>query len=177
MFGLFKPKKSFDDETSALHDVIMEQSLLPEFYMSYGVPDTLDGRYEMFALHLSLLANRLADDAAYADFSQELYDKCFRNIDKGLREAGIGDMSVPKHMKRMMKGFNGRVHAYSEGLTKGASVKVLDAAIERNIYGTLQSPKKEHVRAMRAYIKMNAKALAAQPLNDMMNGSVTFKGA
>ena len=155
----------------------MSQARAPVLYKAYGVPDTLDGRYEMFALHLSLLVNRLADDGDYADFSQELYDKCFGNIDKGLRDAGIGDMGVPKHMKRMMKGFNGRVHAYSEGLKGGVSVKTLDEAVARNIYGTLEKPSKETVRAMRSYMKANAKALAAQSLNDIMNGSVSFKNA
>lgn len=174
MFGLFKPKKSYELQTSALHDKIIERALKPVFYKKYGVPDTLDGRFEMFALHLFLLLHRLADDPEYATFAQELYDTSFRFIDKGLREAGIGDMGVPKHMRRMLKGFNGRVEAYSVGVTKGARVKALDDAIIRNVYGTVEKPSADKVKQMRSYIKANVKTLAQQPLEALSNGRVKF---
>lgn len=177
MFALFKPKKSFDAQTQKLHEAIMKRALSPQFYKRYGVPDTLDGRFEMFALHLFLVLNRLADDDAYSDFGQELYDTSFYYIDKGLREAGIGDMGVPKHMRRMMKGFNGRVHGYSAGLVKGASVKVLDTAVERNIYGTVEKADKAQVKAMRSYIKANVKALRGQSLETITRGTIKYEKA
>ena len=95
----------------------MAQARQPVFYESYGVPDSVDGRFEMIALHCYLLMRRLqaAGDKA---LSQKLFDIFFVSMDQSLREMGVGDLAVPKHMKRMMNGFNGRADGYEQALNK-----------------------------------------------------------
>jgi cytochrome b pre-mRNA-processing protein 3 len=58
----------------------------------------------------------------------------FVDMDHALRESGVGDLSVGKHMRRMMKAFNGRMAAYEAGLADAA---LLAAALRRNVYGTV----------------------------------------
>ncbi|MGB1548449.1 MAG: ubiquinol-cytochrome C chaperone family protein, partial [Alphaproteobacteria bacterium] len=93
-----------------LYTQIVAQARRKEFYTAGGVPDTLDGRFEMLALHAFLVLYRLkrldADELA-----QALFDMMFADMDENLREIGVGDLSVDKRVKRMVSAFYGRVVA------------------------------------------------------------------
>lgn len=118
----------------AVLKAVMGQVRRPEFYTRCGVPDTFDGRFDVMVLHLFLVMEPLMplrQDGR--DFNQALFDAAFSNMDQTLREMGIGDMSVPKHMRRMMKAFNGRVHAYYEAFDL-ATDEALESVLRRNIY-------------------------------------------
>jgi len=167
IFALFKSKKTDDGKAGALFDAALKQSLLPAFYADYGVPDTLDGRFDNLSLHLFLIMNPLTATKDGQALSQDIFDIAFRYMEKDLREAGIGDMGVPKHMKRMMKGFNGRVHAYKAAL-EGSD---WDEALRHNLYGTVADIDAAALRGMVAYIKRNVKSLQAQ---DLMEGRARF---
>ncbi len=99
------------------------------FYRDYGIPDTFDGRFDLLLLHIFIILRRIMGDDNYDELSQDLFDVMFKDMDQTLREMGIGDVGVPKHMKRMMKAFNGRMHAYQSTLVEG-----LEVAIARNLY-------------------------------------------
>ena len=171
MFALLKSQKSDENQAAALFDAALEQSLLPVFYTDYVVPDTLDGRFDNLALHLFLIMNPLTGTKEGQALSQDLFDTAFRYMEKDLREAGIGDMGVPKHMKRMMKGFNGRVHAYKAALEG----RDWDEALRHNLYGTVQDVDTKTLNKMVAYIQANILQAA-----DLMEGRAVFtapKGA
>jgi cytochrome b pre-mRNA-processing protein 3 len=86
--------------------------------------------------------------------AQALFDVFFKNIDKNLREMGIGDLGVPKHMKRMMQGFNGRANEYEKAVAENDHASLQQAVI-RNIYGTVENPDPEVVALMALYIQEN----------------------
>lgn len=124
------------------------------------MPDTFDGRYEIVALHVALIINRLKQDGADgAKLAQALFDTMFLNLELACREMGIGDLSVPRHMKRMMTGLHGRAHAYQNDN--------LDDAIIRNIYGTIPDMDKQTVSAMRAYIEQLQNKLEQCKIDDI----------
>ena len=50
----------------ALYGVIVAQARLPSFYARYGVPDTVDGRFDMIVLHLFLLVGRMVGESGPA---------------------------------------------------------------------------------------------------------------
>ncbi len=97
--------------------VVLEQARNPRFYTDFGVPDTFDGRFEVLVAHLFIIMHVTGEQGEEArGFNQALFDAAFADMDQTLRNMGIGDMGVPKHMRRMMTGFNGRMHAYEEAL-------------------------------------------------------------
>jgi cytochrome b pre-mRNA-processing protein 3 len=126
------------DAALRLYHGIVEQARQPGFFAVYGVPDTLDGRFELIALHEFLVLNRLKQEhQRSATFAQELFDTFFADMDRALRELGVGDLAVGKHIKRMATAFYGRIAAYERGLS--ADDPALAEALERNLLGTVSA--------------------------------------
>ena len=133
MLGLFRsdPRRAVID---VLHGRIVAAARRRELYSELGVPDTLEGRFETLALHAVIVLHALRGKAAPADeVGQELVDAVFRDLEASLREMGVGDVAVPKRMKRLAEAFYGRARAYDEALSGGDEV-ALAAALERNVY-------------------------------------------
>ena len=143
MFTYFQQRRDRKRRAAELYEQAVAQARLPVFYEAWGVPDNVDGRFEMISLHCYLFMRhlkRVGEDK----LAQALFDVFFVNMDRTLREMGVGDLSVPKHMKRMMKGFNGRAHHYEQALRE-ENEGLLREAVERNIYGTLEVTPSEGV--------------------------------
>jgi cytochrome b pre-mRNA-processing protein 3 len=114
----------------ALYAAIVARGRLPHWYQAGAVPDTVDGRFDMIAAMLSLALLRLEQDPEGVPLST-LVAECFiEDMDGQLREIGIGDVVVGKHMGRMMGMLGGRIGAYRAGLEAG-DVK---PALVRNLY-------------------------------------------
>jgi len=156
----------------ALYAQVVEQARLPGFYRDLGVPDTLDGRFDMIVLHAFLVLHRLTTEGqAQGPVGQALFDLMFADMDASLRELGVGDLSVGKKVKQMATGFYGRVAAYEEGLAAGDDA--LAGALRRNLYGTTTADA-GHVTAMAGYVRRQATALAGQPVAALNGGAVRF---
>jgi cytochrome b pre-mRNA-processing protein 3 len=155
-----------------VYEQIVEQARRPVFYREFGVPDSLDGRFEMIILHAFLVLRRLkAEPRRTSGFSQRLFDVMFADLDRSLREMGVGDLGVGKHVKRMAKAFFGRVQAYEDGLDRGEAV--LCEALGRNLYGTVSSDRVQRARAGR-YCSMAARLLAETEVGAILEGRVRF---
>jgi cytochrome b pre-mRNA-processing protein 3 len=97
-----------------------------------GVPDTVNGRFDLLLLHLWLLLRRLRTVAqGGAELSQALFDRFCEDMDDNLREMGVGDQTVPKRMRAFGEAFYGRVQAYDQAAETGA--EALAQAICKNI--------------------------------------------
>lgn len=164
------------DAAGRLYAEAVAQARRPAFYESGGVPDTLDGRFEMVALHVFLLMQRLKGEGpAAAGLSRRLAEDLFADMDANLREMGVGDLGVGPRVKRMAKAFYGRAAAYEAGLGQ-PDPAALEAALRRNLYGTVV-PAADAAGRMAGYVRAAAAALAAQPLAALMEGRVSFAGA
>ena len=160
------------DAARGLYAGIVAQGRRPAFYSACGVPDTLDGRFELIALHTFLVLHRLKRDREEsAELAQDLFDILFLDMDVSLRELGVGDLGVGRRVKAMAQGFYGRISAYEAGLEQGE--KALVAALRRNLYGTVD-PGERDLRAMADYLRREAAGLAARDLDDLMSGRVVF---
>ncbi len=159
-------------EARSLYGAVVAQSRLPEFYRGGGVPDTLDGRFELISLHNHLLLRRLKRDGEAAALAQALFDVMFADMDESLREIGVGDLSVGRRIKQMAQAFYGRIAAYDAGLDEAGDA-ALEAALLRNLYGTLASPP-ESVSAMAGYVRKAAAALNALDDLSLRAGKVSF---
>lgn len=172
MFSWFKRKPDLP-RIATLYTVIVEQARRPAFYAEIGVPDTMSGRFELIVLHAFAVLRRFArPDGEEPDlFAQSLFEYMFADFDRALREAGVGDMSIGKHVKRMGVHFYGRVAAYEEGL-RDPNPAVLEEAISRNLFGTLYEPAPEQLRAMADYLRRLVEAVAAEPEEAIRNAQL-----
>lgn len=150
----------------ALYGAIVAASRAPMFYEGWGVPDTLDGRFELIALHAFLAMRRLKQAGDSAAFSQALFDTMFADLDRNLREMGVSDLGVGRQVKTMAKAFYGRILAYERGL---AGTDSLDDALRRNLYGTV-APNAAQLVAAAAYLRRQAQALDAVPVARLLSG-------
>jgi cytochrome b pre-mRNA-processing protein 3 len=132
IFGLFK-KDPRREIVLALYTRTANASRQPWLYVEGGVPDTVEGRLDALTLHALLVMRRLKalPDPA-PEVAQEFIDTLFQHVDHGLRELGVGDVVVPKRMKKIAQNFYGRVQAYS-GPLDAKDEAALDAALARNI--------------------------------------------
>lgn len=145
---------------------------MPCFYREYGVADTVNGRFDLIVLHLSLLLDRLAQDAALRDLGQGIFDVFCQDMDHNLREMGVGDLAVPKEMRRMGEAFYGRAQAYRAALDAGDE-KALAEALRRNIYG--ESPTAAaSVPPLARYMREALRDLATQDATQLADGSLRF---
>jgi cytochrome b pre-mRNA-processing protein 3 len=150
---------------------IVERAREPIFYNGWGVPDTLDGRFEVLAVHAFLVLHRLRGEGeAAAVFAQALFDTLFVDMDRGLREMGVGDLGVGRRVKDMAKAFYGRIVAYEKGLVDDAA---LAAGLSRNLFGTV-NPSVPQLAVAAHYLKRQAAALRTQPLAALLAGDVGF---
>jgi cytochrome b pre-mRNA-processing protein 3 len=106
----------------------------PALYAGLGVPDTLDGRFDLVGLHVFLLIRRLgALPPPGVALAQAVFDAMFNDMDLNLREMGVGDLSVGKRVRAMWEAFHGRCAAYQAALGAG-DAKLLAEALERNVW-------------------------------------------
>lgn len=158
---------------AALFDCIVAQSRRPEFYANCSVPDTVDGRFDMIALHAFLVLRRLKGPER--DTAQALLEAIFDDMDGSLREMGAGDLGVGRRVKTMAKALYGRIAAY-EGALDGPGA-ALGEALKRNLYGTVDPDPDGGLRgldAMAAYVRAEAAAIDAQSLESITAGKVSF---
>ena len=156
----------------ALYRAVVDAARRPVLFAELGVPDTLDGRYEMVALHAYLVLRRLKrDHGATATLAQACFDRMFMDFDNGLRESGVGDLGVGRRVKQMATGFYGRIAAYDAGLDSGG----LEEALRRNAYGTV-SPTEDVLARLAGYLRLADQALAGQATEDLVAGRVFFPG-
>ena len=163
-----------DDNGPAVHAVygaIVEQAREPAFYGATGVADTPSGRFAMVALHGFLAMDRLGREREARRFSQDLFDMMFTDMDRNLREMGVGDLSVGKKVKGLAQYFYAMAAACREGLKGGGDA--LDAPLRQYVYRD-QEPPAAAVAALTTYMLASAALLAEQDAAAIVGGTIAF---
>jgi cytochrome b pre-mRNA-processing protein 3 len=184
IFGLFRSGPS--PSIVALYGAIVSEARRVDFYADYGVPDTPTARFDMIVLHLALVARRLrADPAADTPLAAEgrarpqtpnqrlqtLIEHFFTDMDRSLREMGVGDVAVPKRMKKLAAAWNGRLRAYDAALADGDHVALAEA-LARNVLAA--APDRAGASALAAHVVDADAALAAHPLDAVLAGRIAW---
>jgi cytochrome b pre-mRNA-processing protein 3 len=158
---------------ASLYGMIVAQARMPAFYRNYGVPDTVDGRFEMVVLHTVLVLGRLDTEAEpVRQLGQALFDRFCRDMDDSLREMGVGDLGVPREMRRMGEAFYGRKGAYDAALA-GPADGPLAETLARNIFGSSSGPVAGATR-IASYMRAVVRALAEQEISGLVRGEIVF---
>ena len=164
-------RRSQDRIVATLYGAVVAQARLPAFYADFGVPDTVDGRFDMLVLHLVLLLRRLGQESELRrDLGQDLFDAFCRDLDANLREMGVGDLAVPKRMQRFAEAFYGRQAAYLEALS-AAEPRAIENALARNIFAGDASG---NAVALADYVAAAVRGLDAQADDALNRGALEF---
>ena len=184
ILGLFRSGPS--PSTVALYSAIVTEARRIDFYASYGVPDTATARFDMVVLHLALVVRRLrADPALHGELPregrrpprtleaaiQELVEYFFGEMDSALREMGVGDVAVPKRMKKLAAAWNGRIRVYDAALAD-RDTAALAEALARNVLATAKD--RGGAPALATHVAEVDAALAEQPLERLLAGQVDW---
>ena len=163
-----------------LYGMIVAQARMGVFYTAYGIPDTVQGRFELLVLHIVLVLRRLGRAPQTAtvggwgrrdSLSQLLFDAFCRDLDANLREMGVGDMGVPRRMRRFGEEFYGRQAAYQAALEGGGS-PALENALARNIF-ELESVD-ARVSRLADYTRAAAAQLEDANIDALVSGEAVF---
>ncbi len=124
-----------DEVALVLYEAVIDRARRPHWYEAGGVPDTIDGRFDMVAAVLALVLLRLEGEPGAAAASIRLTERFVTDMDGQLREQGVGDVGVGKHIGKMMGMLGGRLGAYRDGLAShAAGGDDLRGALVRNLY-------------------------------------------
>jgi len=126
-----KPPLTRRGTIETIYGMIVTQAREPLFYRDLGVPDTVNGRFDLVLLHLWMMLRHLRGLPGGAELSQALFDHFCADMDANLREMAVGDLTVPKKMQVLGEAFYGRSAAYDMALTD--NVEALAQAIGRNV--------------------------------------------
>ena len=176
IFGLFRKRRHNQAIVKRQYDALTVVSRHPVFFLEYGLPDTVMGRFEMLSVVMILFFRRTSTAATSGqELAQEIVDAFFQDLDHSIRELGIGDVGVPKRMKKFAGMFYGRLESYAKAL-EAKDADQLAEALSRNIYpptakGAGEAPS---MRALADYMIAAEATMAGISDDDIATGSVTL---
>ncbi len=171
MFGLILHRRH-ERVAHRLYCAAVAAARAPDHYGRLGVPDTLDGRFDMIGLFAFLLIERLrALPHPGAAVAQAVFDAMFSDMDMSLREMGVGDLGVGKRVRAMWEAFHGRAAAYRAPVAD-ADAPALTAALARNVWRDPQALAR--ARPLADIALRQAHHLAAQDARALLRGEVDF---
>ena len=151
----------------ALYGAVIARGRLPHWYQAGAAPDTIDGRFEMIAAVLAMVLVRL--EASPEGVAQgAVLTECFiDDMDGQLRQIGIGDIVVGKHIGKMMAMLGGRIDAYRDGL----AARDLKPALLRNLYRG-ESPGDAALAHIDTALLAFSDSLEATPIESLIAGNL-----
>ena len=154
----------------ALMSQAAAQARNPAFYADWEAPDTREGRFELFTLHVLLLARRLKGHGPQAaETCQGLVDAYFENLDIALREFGTGDLSMSKKMNKLGQAFFGRAKALEDAFEALPNETPLEEVVARTVLSEGGSPE-----AFVRYVLAANEMLAQLPLEQLLAGEAAW---
>lgn len=172
VFERLRRRSQRRDVAHRLYESVVAQARRVPFYRDFGVPDTLDGRFELILLHAALVLRRLRGDGPDgAALGQTMFEVMIDDMDRSLREMGVGDLSVGRRVKQMVRAFYGRAAAYETALAGDEAA--LAAALRRNLYGTVE-PEAADVAALAGYVRRQARSLDGPAGDALIAGEAAF---
>ena len=170
--NIFGSGKRDQDIAHSLYLALVEQARSPQFYSHLAVPDSLDGRFDMIVMHMFLVVHRLkACGKRGKSISQALIDLMFRDMDRSLRELGVGDHGIGRRIKQMLGAFYGRVRAYETALADGDDD--LSDALKRNVYRNAVRHERDP-QQLAAYLRCQLETLDLQAADELLAGQIRF---
>lgn len=158
-----------------LYAAAVAQARSPAFYAQMGVHDSMEGRFELFTLHVALLLERMKGQGeSAAEVAQETFNAYTRGLDDAFREIGVSDTAVGKKMKKLVGASYGRIKAFDEATVALPDRSVLSAALARTAF---EERGEGDVEALTDYVVAARDGLAALPLESLIQGEAQWPKA
>ena len=171
MFDRLFRKRPARTAGQALYAAVVERARAPTLYEALGAPDTVEGRFELYSLHVVLILDRLRGQGEQAaEISQTLFDTYVKALDDALREMGVGDLSVGKKMRKLGEAFFGRAKSYEQAIASLPDQTELEALLARTVYADTEVAP----GPLAAYVVAQRGALSAEPLDRLLAGQVSW---
>ena len=172
MLRRMKERRQLRHQADGLYVALVAQARNPVFYAEMAVPDSFDGRFELVVLHVYALTRGLdGRGEAMAELSRMVMESMIDDMDRTLREIGVGDMSVGRKVKQMAAAFYGRASAYDRALAGNA--EDLRASMIRNVYAG-EGPGEEVVDRLAEYLRRALGAVVQSSDEDAIAGRIAF---
>jgi len=133
MLGWFKTRAQARRKAEELYGAVVAAARTPLYFRDLSVPDTPEGRFEMVALMLYLVLDRLKTAPGGVDLTRGTIEAFVTDMDDCMREMGVGDVVVPKRVRRAAAAFYERSGAYRAAV-KAADEPALAALFEQYVY-------------------------------------------
>jgi cytochrome b pre-mRNA-processing protein 3 len=167
------PWRRKEPHAEKLYGAIVARTRLPIFYQRFGVPDSLEGRFAVLSLHLFAVLHRLKDASPGATrIAQDLADCFTADMEAVLREFGVGDLSVPKRVRKLVAAGAGQLESFERALGQG------EGAFAMAIAGALPHEDGAAAKAASArltpYVLKVIQDLETQPVQTICAGTLRF---
>ena len=173
MLGLLR-RNRLERPAYLLYGAAVAAARTPLFYAELGVPDSVDGRFDMVSLHVYLLIRRLgAAGEPGPKLAQAVFDAMFHDMDLNLREMGVGDLSVGKRNRAMWEAFHGRAAAYQTALNAPDDT-ALAGVLLRNVWRGAVPAMPDAPYRLAGIVRAVIAALATQDITRLATGQVSF---
>ncbi len=169
--ALFK-KSSSQPIPQQLYGSVMTHARSAAFFTDYGIPDTVMGRFDILSLHIYLLARRFREEGSdiAQDLSQEIFDLYVHDVERALRELGIGDTSVPKKKKKMIRSFYGQIDDFDEAINTRNKNEVMDKVSNRY----LADVENANPALLTSYMLQTEDHLQSQNIKAVLSGELNW---
>jgi cytochrome b pre-mRNA-processing protein 3 len=176
IFSLFR-SRSTRVAARDIYGEIIAQARQPLFYEGLGVPDSVEGRFDLLVLHSFLVMGRLKGkggaDTTEGHFANKIFSTMVEDLDSNLRELGVGDLTVGKKVRGLTEAFLGRAASYDEAL-KTKDSELMARVVARNILGDELLATSDKAKSLSAYVFAVNKELTDQSAERLMQGVVVF---
>jgi cytochrome b pre-mRNA-processing protein 3 len=153
--------------------VIVAQARRPEFFGRDGVLDTPEGRTAMVILQMFPVLERLpAGGRRGRRVARRLSEIFVTDIDDCLREMGVGDMSVPKKVKRAAQALGERCNLYRDAANASDPVAALTKELADTVPGLETNARSAD--ALARYTLETRAGMRAAPVASLLEGRVAF---
>jgi len=172
MFGLLRRQSPHRDTAERLYAAVTAQSRQPVFFADLQVPDSVDGRFDVLALHAWMVIDRIRQQADGEAIAQALFDAMFAHLDFAVREMGAQDLGVGRRIKVMAEGLHGRALAFRTAIAEPDPMALQDV-LRRNVFGKAE-PSDDAVTRLAAYVRSCVAALAALDLDRLSSAALPW---
>ena len=156
---------------SGLYGSIVTQARVPKFYTVNGVPDTMEGRFGVIAVHMYLVLDRIRQQGTDGDeVARALLETFMTDMDDNMREIGIGDVGVPRRVKKAAAALHEQVEAYTSAMAASD-----DTALKLALTTYIMLGDGRHdVSGLAHYVRSVAASLIPQSWSEIGAGRITF---
>ena len=154
-----------------LYDKVVEIGRDPFWYREGRVPDTIDGRFDMIAAVLTLVLLRIEEEGKETSQASVMIAELFiEDMDGSIRQMGIGDLMVGKHVGKMMGALGGRLSVFRQAIQEKNG---FDAPVRKNIFHDAP-PSENAVPTVATRLERFHQSLVGQSKDAILSGAISL---